>query len=88
MRPLSLLHLDGRPWLWTQFDAGTPAGAAWDWIAEQVAAEHEVCAEDIDCIETDDGDTITVCGVPTYRMQWDAVTAPAAPKPEAACLLH
>lgn len=38
-------------------------GTKWDWIAATVASEYGCSADDVDCIETDDGDKITVNGV-------------------------
>lgn len=61
-----LLHLDGRPFASTGFLPGDPPAARWDWIAETVAAECECDPDEVDCMESDDGDMITVDGLPVY----------------------
>lgn len=48
----------------------------WNWICETVADEFECSADDVDCIETDDGDLITALGVPVARSE-EWVTRPS-----------
>lgn len=36
----------------------------WSWIAEHIALNFECHVDDVDCIETDDGDVITADGKP------------------------
>lgn len=56
---------------------------AWNWIRETVADEFECSVDDVDCIETDDGDLITVLGVPVARSE-EWVTRPSRSLPMAA----
>lgn len=63
-----LLHLDGRPWASAGFLPGDP-GAAWAWIAETVAAELECSEEDVHAGESEEGDTVTVDGIPVYMVE-------------------
>lgn len=64
MRTVRLLHLDGRPWA----SAGFLDGSSWTWIANTVARECECDEDQVGCVESDDGDLITVDGLPVYRV--------------------
>jgi hypothetical protein len=67
---VALLHLDGRPFARTAFLPGAGPSAAWEWIAETVAAECDCSAEDVHCAETEEGgDLITVDGLPVYMVE-------------------
>lgn len=61
-----LYHLDGRPWASAGFLPPFQPGAKWDWIRETVAHECGVNEDQVGCIESDDGDLITVDGMPAY----------------------
>lgn len=63
-----LYHLDGRPWASTGFLPPFTHGAKWDWIRETVAAECECEPDQVGCIESDEGDLITVDGMPCYKI--------------------
>lgn len=68
---VTLSHLDGRKWAWTQFGAGSTSGQAWEWIAEQIAAEFECNEDDVGADELPDGrEVVTVRGEPVmvYRL--------------------
>jgi hypothetical protein len=64
-----LFHLDGRPWASAGFLPPYQPGARWDWIRETVAAECGADADQVGCIESDDGDMITVDGLPVYLVR-------------------
>lgn len=64
-----LRHLDGRPWASAGFLPPYQPGAQWDWIRETVAHECECDPNQVECIESDDGDLITVDGMPVYRVE-------------------
>lgn len=66
-RTIALLHLDGRLWTSAGFSGGLPSDG-WAWIANAVATEHSVDPDDVGCEETEDGDVVTVDGVPVYRL--------------------
>jgi hypothetical protein len=66
-RTVTLLHLDGRQFASAGFLPGL-ASAPWSWICEVVAAELECNEEDVGCAESEDGDLITVDGIPVYRV--------------------
>lgn len=61
-------HLDGRPWASAGFLPPFQPGAKWDWIANTVARECECDEDQVGCVESDDGDLITVDGLPVYRV--------------------
>lgn len=61
MRQVTLAHLDGRPWAIAGF---LPGGDVWGWILETVAHEHEVSEDAIGCAESEDGDLVTIDGIP------------------------
>ena len=58
----------GHPIATAGFDGPNPAGDAWEWMQETVAAELECRPEQVGAIETDDGDVLTVDGVPVYKI--------------------
>lgn len=60
-----LLHLDGRPFASAGFLPGL-ASAPWAWIRETVARECDVDEDQVGTMETDDGDMVTVDGLPVY----------------------
>jgi hypothetical protein len=64
-----LFHLDGRPWASAGFLPPYQPGAKWDWIRETVAHECECDPDQVGCIESDDGDMITVDGLPVYLVR-------------------
>lgn len=64
-----LYHLDGRPWASAGFLPPFQPGATWDWIRETVAHECECDPDQVGCMESDDGDLITVDGMPVYRVE-------------------
>lgn len=69
LTPVSLTHLDGRPWATARFIPGD-AGAPWAWVARSVAIECECNEEDVGCAEGPDGeDWVTVAGIPVYVCQ-------------------
>ncbi|MGX9443901.1 hypothetical protein ACWX0K_15165 [Nitrobacteraceae bacterium UC4446_H13] len=63
-----LYHLDGRPWASAGFLPPFQPGAKWAWIRETVARECGVNEDQVGCIESDDGDVITVDGMPCYSV--------------------
>ena len=63
-----LYHLDGRPWASAGFLSPFQPGAKWDWIRETIAAECECEPDQVGTMETDDGDVVTVDGMPCYRI--------------------
>ncbi|MGJ5032437.1 hypothetical protein ACQR1I_36755 [Bradyrhizobium sp. HKCCYLS2038] len=65
MRTVTLTHLDGRPWASAGF---LPGGDVWGWIVETVAHEHGVPEDAVGCLETEDGDAVTVAGEPIYSL--------------------
>jgi hypothetical protein len=65
---VNLLHLDGRLFASAGFLPGDP-GAAWGWIVETVAHEHGCHEDDVHTGESNDGDTVTVDGVPVYMVE-------------------
>ena len=64
-----LYHLDGRPWASAGFLPPFTHGVKWDWIRETVAAECECDPDQVGCVESDDGDLITVDGMPVYKVE-------------------
>lgn len=66
---VTLLHLDGKTTFATAgFLPGNP-GDAWNWIVETVAGELECAEEDVHAGESDEGDTVTVDGIPVYMVE-------------------
>lgn len=62
----SIVSLDGHAWLAsTHFG---PSGA-WGWIVESVAAELGCDEDAVGSLESDDGDLVTVDGLPVYRIR-------------------
>lgn len=56
-----VLHLaDGFKWIETWLDNSQLR--KWSWIAEQFAEEFNCRPDDVDCVQTDDGDKIAVRG--------------------------
>lgn len=43
--------------------------ARWPWVKEVIAARHDCSLDDVDCVETENGDRITVKGVIVARME-------------------
>lgn len=64
-----LLHLDGSPWCSAGFLPGDPPGSHWAWIVETVAREWSVDEDQVGTLETDDGDVVTVDGLPVCRVE-------------------
>ena len=62
----TLCHLDGREWARSSHFG---PGGAWNWILDAVQEEHGVNEDQIGCIETDDGDVVTIDGEPIYRIE-------------------
>lgn len=61
-----ICHLNGREWCRsTHFGPG----GAWEWIVESVAAEFECGIDQVSCAESDDGDLVTVDGLPVYLVR-------------------
>jgi hypothetical protein len=50
-------------------DCGLNWSNQWGWIADSVAKEFECSADDVNCLETDDGDVLTVNGKPVAFVQ-------------------
>lgn len=67
-RTVTLNRLDGQRFASAGFLGGL-ASDPWTWIARTVADELECEPEDVGCIETDDGDMVTVFGLPVYQIQ-------------------
>ena len=70
MRHVTLLRLDGTLFASAGFLPGD-ASAPWDWIRETVAHELSVSEDSVHCMEAgedDEGDYITVDGLPVYRV--------------------
>lgn len=67
-RTVTLNRLDGQRFASAGFLGGL-ASDPWTWIAETVAHELSVEPEDVGCLETDDGDMVTVFGLPVYQIQ-------------------
>ena len=44
-------------------------GDIWDWMQSVVSAEHECSVDDVGLLETDDGDIVTIDGLPAYRIE-------------------
>lgn len=66
-RTVTITTLDGRPWASAGFSGGLPSDA-WAWVAETVAAECSCSEDDVSVAESEDGDLITVEGVPVYKI--------------------
>lgn len=65
---VNLLHLDGRLFATAGFLPGNP-GDAWAWIVETVAHELSVSEDDVHAGESEEGDTVTVEGIPMYMVE-------------------
>lgn len=68
---MTLLHrtirtLDGRPFASAGFTHDS--GDVWAWMQETVAHECGVAPNQVGLDETDDGDVLTVDGVPAYKL--------------------
>lgn len=63
-----LLRLNGHPWCSAGFLPGDPPGSHWAWIASTVARECEVDEDQVGTMETDEGDVVTVDGLPICRI--------------------
>ena len=48
-------------------------GSNWDWIVDVVRDEFACDEEDIDCLDTEDGDFVTVLGVPAVQIHHEYV---------------
>ena len=59
--------LDGRPFASAGF-TDNRNGDVWAWMQETVAHECGVAPNQVGLDETDDGDVLTVDGVPVYRI--------------------
>jgi hypothetical protein len=71
---VTLLTLEGAPFASAGFLPGDP-GAPWAWIQSLVASEWGVEEDAVGTLESEeDGDLITVDGLPMYRV---ALPAPA-----------
>lgn len=44
-------------------------GTRWEWISSALAAEYGCRLTEVDCVETDDGDRLTVRGEMVARME-------------------
>lgn len=62
----SILHLDGRPFCSAGFTHD--GGDIWEWIRETVADELGCHVDDVGSLETDDGDVVTVEGMPCFKI--------------------
>lgn len=58
-----LLHPDGRLFVSAGFLQPYQPGAKWDWIVDTVAREYALDLDQIGCVETDQGDAVTIDGV-------------------------
>lgn len=67
VRTVRILHLDGRVFASAGFLPG-PMSDSWAWIVEIVSRELDVDPEQVDLLETDEGDVIAVDGLPAYRL--------------------
>jgi hypothetical protein len=67
LRTVTLLTLDGRPAFHAGFLPGDP-GAPWAWMQETVAHEWGVEEDAVGAVESDEGDFVTVDGMPVYRV--------------------
>lgn len=63
---IRLYHLDGRPWCSAGFLP--PYTGQWGWIADTVAAECGCDEDQVGTLETDDGELVTVDGLPCYKI--------------------
>lgn len=45
----------------------------WSWILSHITNEYACAADDVDCIETDDGDQITVGGEPVAYLNTEFI---------------
>lgn len=61
----TIAYLDGRKAFWT---CGLLGADRWAWVVEKVAYEHDAPARLIGLLESDDGDMITIDGIPVYRL--------------------
>lgn len=64
-RWVRILHLDGREWCKAGF---TGPSDSWAWVQETVAHELGCSEDDVGCAESEDGDLVTVDGLPAYRI--------------------
>jgi hypothetical protein len=67
--------LEGAPFASAGFLPGDP-GAPWAWIQSVVAEQWGVEEDAVGTLESEEGDFVTVDGLPMYRV---ALPAPAAP---------
>jgi hypothetical protein len=67
MRHVTLLTLAGAHFASAGFLPGDP-GALWAWMQETVAHEWGVEEDAVGALESDEGDLITVDGMPVYRV--------------------
>lgn len=66
-RTVTLLQIDGRHFATAGFNGGC-AGDSWAWIVSTVAEELSVDPECVGCLDVEDGDFVTVEGLPVYRI--------------------
>jgi hypothetical protein len=67
LRTVTLLTLTGTLFATAGFLPGDP-GAPWAWMQETVAHEWGVEEDAVGALEGEDGDLITVDGMPVYRV--------------------
>jgi hypothetical protein len=61
-----LCRLDGK--VIAEASVSFISGDRWAWIVETVARETECREDQVGCVETDEGDVVTVDGIPVYRL--------------------